>query len=952
MVLESITLISISFWLLEKIAEKGFNALIENTIKSEDINNKFYKAVEKTCNTLQEKYPDLLGGSIDYFFKKENVFNELIKLLFVDSKINIEIITQQFDTTTLPKEFIFEFITLLKEEVNKDRSLNKILSDNELFLAIIGIGKDLSSVSKFTNLSSKELEKIRKILEERFIERFSLEDFKKLYRKNAYHILSQVNFIGLGVDLTIKKGKSKRLQDIFVKPRFSPLNPQQASLFDYSNEKPENRNNESLQHYYKKEIEYSNIFSSAKNLVVLGNPGTGKSIFIKSVICEILKENRSENEFLNENIYSFVPFRIELRKYLAFKKENGASILHYLLFLLSSEYGIINLLYENILQLFTEEKVIIFFDGLDEIFNLESKIEVKNDIEVFQNSHPKVLSVTTSRIIGYEDAKFTHELFVEIQILNFNDQQIEDYVSKWYAKEEEDLKIREKEITEFLILKNKVDPELITNPLLLSLIVILYRNNLRIPESKLEIYQSCSKTLVDKWDSAKELKIDMQEEVYKRKEAIFADLAYWQYKQLSSKDIKITYKMVIRTVSDTILKKLKIGDEYTADIYAEQFLAYAQKRSLYFENNFTHKTFLEYFAAFWIYTNIEKKHKEQERNDIIFKYNTNPFWFIVLELLFNFIDKDQPDNEIIDNLIIKQIDENSNTIPFVLAILPSLINISSVIIDKILSESILVLVKKSEIINKSQKKNTEPILLRLQELIQIPKFREKVIILINLLLNLLQDKNYETNLLILLYELFDRRSELISEYLNEGNRKKLLDYKNKNEYLYICECYNKGNDEYLDEMLKFIELYEPNAVFHSNVAKYEKYTLIDIFTHFVIVQFNKSNIKSISENYYALKAKKLTLQIIIKNIKPIVCFVDYKGVFDYLNISDDIEVNIFIFICLAAFYQFPDDENFRVEHENDKYFSLMKKLFDKDLPFENKKKTILDYFNYELESEH
>jgi hypothetical protein len=124
---------------------------------------------------------------------------------------------------------------------------------------------------------------------------------------------------------------------------------------------------------------------------------------------------------------------------------------------------------------------------------------------------------------------------------------------------------------------------------------------------------------------------------------------------------------------------------------ADKFMMYAEKRSIYFDNNFTHKTFLEYYTAYWIFSNVEKKHDTKKRDEIISEFIKNPFWFIVLELYFNMIDSDQPDTEIMDSLYREQLRKSDLSIPCLLSILPSLKNISDAVSSELVSRSIDVL---------------------------------------------------------------------------------------------------------------------------------------------------------------------------------------------------------------------------------------------------------------------
>ncbi|MBZ9652006.1 NACHT domain-containing protein [Psychroflexus montanilacus] len=675
-------LLPVSVWLGKKIIDKGFDSLYDN-IQKPNFDKNFYKVVNKSALKLKESYPDALGGNIEYLFKQEEVLSELMKLLFTDSKINKEIIEQKFDNSTISPDFLKDFIEILKKELQKDQLFNTILSNKEIYLTVLGLNNSLKEIEKNSSLTRGEIGKIKLLLEKKFKNNFSTSSFLEKYSLCVINNYSQLNFIGLGLDLSIKKGKRKNLEDLFVKPTFRIHENDKANLIKKDPEFDENL-----------DINLNSIFDFDKSLVILGNPGSGKSILTKYITLKIVKND--ESEFINKPILKRIPFRLELRKYHNFKKNDKGGLVRFLKYVMELEFGFSDIPYLDLENILKRKKSLIIFDGLDEIFDLNDKLNVKNDIENFITLYPNSRIIVTSRFIGYNDAALNEGLVLKLNINQFNDYQIQNYIENWYLIEEPNENTREKEIEDLLDKRNLIDQELVSNPLLLSLIVILYRNNLKVPESKLEIYQSCTKTLVDKWDYSKGLDISLPEDIYKRKDTIFADLAYWQYKQLSSKNGKITYQRAKNTVAKSLNEKLKVTDEFISENSAEKFLEYAEKRSLYFDNNFTHKTFLEYFTAYWIFTNIEKKHKKDLRNKLIAEYIMSPFWHIVLELLMNLIDKDQADNEIIDELIIYQFENNNESSVFFIQIFPSLQNVSNQVYKQVVKYSILKLINNKE----------------------------------------------------------------------------------------------------------------------------------------------------------------------------------------------------------------------------------------------------------------
>ncbi len=859
MIIETGLIISFATWLGSKIADKGFDAIYTKLTTDSTFDKAFNGCIQKTANKFEKEYPDILGNSINYFFTQDDVFDELCKLLFVNQEINTEVISETFHEASLPKNFILDFISELRTTLSTVPEFQELLSNKELFIAVKGISKGLKELSLNSNLTLKEIKGIKKILQNRFKSKFSLTSFLTLYNKNLVNNLGTLNFIGLGIDPSIKKGKRKELDKIFVKPLF-----ELRSKYHLELEKKNKIEYHTVSDEYGDNIliSYEHLFDRPYNFVILGNPGAGKSLLIKSIVCNIA--NREKEHFTNIRISSYIPFRVELKNYLSFKKDRGGTLLKYLTYSLEEEYSVPSILEDNLSHVFKNEKSIVFFDGLDEIFNASDKINVKNDIENFHNLFPKIRSITTSRFIGYNEVKLDEKKFCELNIKSFNDHQIQEYVKKWYLLEEEDTETRNIETNDFISKMNNIDNELISNPLLLSLIVILYRNNLKIPESKLEIYQSCTNTLVDKWDASKNLDIKISNSILQKKEPIFSDLAFWQYELLSSRNTNITYHQAKKTIAASLVKK-KVADEFNSEQLAESFLDYAQKRSIYFDNNFTHKTFLEYYSAYWIYSNVEKKHNVAERNRLIKKYISNPFWFIVLELLINMIDKDQPDTEIIDTIFEEQ-RKNNSALSFLIYILPNVSNISIKVTTKIYRSAIKHLIN----INKIDQKRKDifgRIIRNLSSDNQIDCFNKAMLSFT------MEERNL--NYYILINELvFSPRSS--SSKINIHEIIKTDHYKSNtknNPYLFQLDfSYNYQRDEkiegklFMKRTIEFIKLFGHQELFKMHHSKYENFGLGAFIGYYFYIQLQENSIESIQQNLKVLCENSISDISLIKFI--------------------------------------------------------------------------------------
>ena len=838
--------LSFATWLGGKIADKGFDTICEKLKSKDNIDIKFKQYVEGVASNLEKKYPDILGNSINYFFTEEEVFGELIKLLFVNQIVNTEVISQSFDTSTLPKDFILEFVNELKNKLEQDIVFQELLANKELYIVLTGFSKNIEDLSKNSTLTTTEITEIRKLLQKQFKKDFNLNNYVSNYKEKLINNIKTVNFLGLGIDPSIKKGKRKELNSIFVYPMFK-----KNSKYYLKIEKKDNF----LNLFDEDEVSFNKLFDRDYNYVILGNAGSGKSLLIKAIMFYISKN--SQGIFKKEDILTYIPFNIELKKYIAFKKQGdkGCCILKYLLHSLDNDYSS-SIVEDNLIDILKKEKVILFFDGLDEIFNENDKISVKNDIENFHNDFKNIKSITTSRFSGYNDVKFDEEKFCEMSVLPFKDTQIREYVQKWYELEEEDEDLRDTEIKGFISKMDNIDNELISNPLLLSLIVILYRNNLKLPESKLEIYQSCTNLLVDKWDKHREIKIDVENVILEKKESILSDLAFWQYETLSSSNPTITYSKAKNTIADSLIKK-KLADDDNKNSKAESFLEYAQKRSIYFDNNFTHKTFLEYYAAYWIYSNIEKKNKTYERNKIIKKYIENPFWYTVLELLLSLIDKDQPDTEILDNII----EENSNdttSLSFLLYVLPSLKNISAdtqILIYTKTIEHILFLKSSGITDNEKQCYN-------LFDKIKKNATNLKQTEIINESINDFQNKDLA--FYIFMEELCEEKFKFdFNKIRNTSEYKEIIE---KNPYLFLLSYDNNKDVDYFEVTLQYIQLF--GADLTSNVHKqwFSGDESFSIILFYIFYQMSTENIYSLSTNLEKLEKKSVSKIRLLKQI--------------------------------------------------------------------------------------
>jgi hypothetical protein len=397
----------------------------------------------------------------------------------------------------------------------------------------------------------------------------------------------------------------------------------------------------------------SEIMAYDRNFVILGGPGAGKSSLIKYTMCKIADQDAS---IIGSELLHRIPFRVELSAYNTFRSDNNGGFVAFIANRLGVENQLGYISQGNVQSLLENYETFVFFDGLDEVVDPVHRANVRNDIENFTRNNPRARVIITCRPEAFADVPLKERDFEFFEVENFSDSQISEYVSKWYEIEEQDETLRGVEASRCLSDVSSVEEELRRNPLLLSLLLIIYRNNLEFPTSKLEIYESCANTLVETRDK-KEKKLDYPSGTQNRI-AIFSALAFWQYAALASKTKQISHSLVLNFLRDYLMQKRECEDAHSALEAAQQFLEFARVRSLYVDNSFTHKTFLEYFTANYIFTCYHSKGEFQRRDELFDRHFGDAYWSVVFELLLCRIDRDQPDYDVMDGIIERQLARN------------------------------------------------------------------------------------------------------------------------------------------------------------------------------------------------------------------------------------------------------------------------------------------------------
>lgn len=206
--------------------------------------------------------------------------------------------------------------------------------------------------------------------------------------------------------------------------------------------------------------------------------------------------------------------------------------------------------------------------------------------------------IITCRIAAREE-KF--EQFTEVEVADFDDNQIKTFVGKWFESTMND---SAKAFISRLESTNRIK-ELASNPLLLTLLCLVFQDIFDFPSNRGELYKEGVSILLKKWDAERLIKRERNEIYQKlsssRKEDLLSYIAFtgFERKEYFFKQVHLE-----KYISDYIQNlpnaqldstSLQIDSEAVLkSIEAQHGLLVERARCIY---SFSHLTFQEYFTA-------------------------------------------------------------------------------------------------------------------------------------------------------------------------------------------------------------------------------------------------------------------------------------------------------------------------------------------------------------------
>ncbi|QLE41011.1 tetratricopeptide repeat protein [Nostoc sp. C052] len=398
-------------------------------------------------------------------------------------------------------------------------------------------------------------------------------------------------------------------------------------------------------------IDLSHAVRENQYCVILGAPGAGKTTLLRYLALHFAIAKRDGNEIViggepqEELGKALLPIFFRIADYAErLQQEPELRLLEYLrqfyrqweaYFQDEAEVGteMATLLLEKMRQ----GQCLMLLDGLDEVFEQESRRLIVERIDQFVNAFSTNKFVITSRIAGYRDVKLSSR-FAEFTIEDMGSEQVEKFLERWClaieraqqpeASEAQWQRAGDDQAKKILeaIKDNEGVKRLTANPLLLTILALIHRNGERLPNRPVKLYELAVQTLTEDWQLGKKLP-DAPKVLLNQNEvvAFLAPLAYWMHEEkpsglVTEAEVEQQLAAKLAELNDTDLESDSVRlavQEFLRKVRETTGLFVERAPGVY---GFMHLTFEEYFAARYIADNevsdilaIIRKHLHEPR---------------------------------------------------------------------------------------------------------------------------------------------------------------------------------------------------------------------------------------------------------------------------------------------------------------------------------------------------
>ena len=246
------------------------------------------------------------------------------------------------------------------------------------------------------------------------------------------------------------------------------------------------------------------LLSQEEGLLILGDLGAGKTTLLKYLALAL-----ATGKEVVEGIDGRIPLILPLSAYADQLRESAIPLQDFFETYFNS-LGIPLPLDKMFREILAIGKGLFLLDGLDEVRDLALRHQVVEQILNFFAFHKQAGNkmIVASRLIGYREARLISDGLVECTIADLDQDGISLFVDRWLLLVEgesftNDQVAEDKAALLIQIQENDALARLASNPLLLTIMILMRRQGLSLPQRRVELYDQFLRTLIRDWNLAR-----------------------------------------------------------------------------------------------------------------------------------------------------------------------------------------------------------------------------------------------------------------------------------------------------------------------------------------------------------------------------------------------------------------------------------------------------------------
>ena len=366
------------------------------------------------------------------------------------------------------------------------------------------------------------------------------------------------------------------------------------------------------------------------SILIFGNPGSGKSTNVQFAMLQLAESSATGS-------LEAVPLRVVIRNYAnSAPREKLPAITDYISDSIRREFDV-DIDGNSLRYLLQAGRAVVFLDGLDEVLDVGLRREVVSRISALTSGYPASSYVVTSRFTGYDEAPLRErDRYALYQTRPFFDDEIEDYAGWFFANHGISPYRRELGVSGFMR-QTQIVEDVRSNPLMLGVLCGLYATGRTIPANRTEVYSECSQMLFEQWDRLKDTYTRLvDQEIAER---AIGELAHHVLRsgteEITMSDLAEFLARVYESELDCSPRVAMKKATETVDLWRGRrwVLALDGRRNDEEIYRFSHRTFLEYFAAEHLaYTITDGRKLFGELKDWIVRSVATPYVQLAVQL--------------------------------------------------------------------------------------------------------------------------------------------------------------------------------------------------------------------------------------------------------------------------------------------------------------------------------